>query len=265
MGKDDLQSGAGLVKTFKMRSSTVAFRGSRQVVDAYAANDMPSWAICNGKDIMFAQEADSVDDGQVLLGDILKKMQTGGSRACFTLRVYELKKGEKINSSTAFSRSFPFALYNDEDEYSPFEHGRRTYAKEADERILELQTQIDQLKEKLAEEEQEAPEGGVNGFIAGVLQDPYMKNVLMQALAGIVQKVVPMPRQQAAAVAGIESGEGQTMASVLEPGQPELVQQALYQLCAKDPRLGDHLMKLASIAMNNPQQFNMLIGMLKNF
>jgi hypothetical protein len=51
---------------------------------------------------------------------------------------------------------------------------------------------------------------------------------------------------------------------VLKEGQPEKVQQAVYILCSKDPLLGDHLEKLAGIAVNNPGQFEWIIGMLKN-
>jgi hypothetical protein len=41
------------------------------------------------------------------------------------------------------------------------------------------------------------------------------------------------------------------------------VQQAVNILCTRDPKLGDHLLGVANIAVTNPGQYNMLIGMLK--
>jgi hypothetical protein len=55
------------------------------------------------------------------------------------------------------------------------------------------------------------------------------------------------------------------MPSVLKDGQLEKIHGALDLLCTRDPDLGDHLQKLASIALTNPQQFQWLLGMLQNF
>ena len=245
-----------------MRSNTVAFRGSKQVVEAYEANDIAPWAICCGKDIMFAYEGVSIEEGGSMLMEILKRMQAGSSSAGYMLRTYELDGKAKILSNTPYSRSFTFKLYDEDEEYSPFEAGRRHYRKEADGQIKALQEQIDLLKKQQEDldEEEEKPEG-IAGVIQGIFNDPTMKPIIMQAIAGVVSKIVPM-RGNPAAVAGIPVEQ---VVSVLEPGQPEKVQQAVNVLCSKDPKLGDHLLKLAGIAVNNPGQFTMLIGMLTNF
>jgi hypothetical protein len=67
-------------------------------------------------------------------------------------------------------------------------------------------------------------------------------------------------------VAGIEGpgGQQQTLTSVLIEGQPEKIQQAINMLCTKDPRLGDHLLAIASIAMTDLNRYNFLVGMLGN-
>jgi hypothetical protein len=249
-----------------MRSNAVAFRGHKQVVDAYEANDMAGWAICNGKpvDIMFAYEGDSVEEGAAMLSEVLRRMYEGSSSAAYTLRVYELPAKGKILSSTPYNRAFTFKLYMDEgDDFSPFESGRRHYAKEAEERITALQSQIDALKKQIeeAEDEGEGP-GGVQGFLAGVMEDPMMKQLFVRAIAGVASKFIPgaaMP----AAVAGVEV-ETETQ-YVLKPGQAEKVQAAIDILCTRDPDLGDHLQKLANIAVSKKDTFNMLIGMLNNF
>lgn len=252
-----------------MRSNSVAFRGVGQVVEAYKANDIAPWAIVTGmgkvQDIMFAFEENDTESGASMLEECLKRMKAGSSSASYSLRTYKLKAGQEIESSTAWCRSFPFKLYDEDDgDYSPFEAGRRHYQRQADEQIKALQEQIDLLKkaqEEQDEEEDEKPEG-IAGIVHGIFNDPSMKPIIMNAIAGLVSKVVPMSARPAA-VAGI--GDAAVLPSVLEAGQPEKVQQAINVLCTQDAKLGDHLMKLADISMSNPKQFNMLIGMLNSF
>jgi hypothetical protein len=87
----------------------------------------------------------------------------------------------------------------------------------------------------------------------------------MQAIAGLVSKIIPMPSGMPAQVAGVPAEQPIKLESVLEPGQPEKVQQAVNILCSQDAKLGDHLLKLANMSLTNHGQFNMLIGMLNNF
>jgi hypothetical protein len=246
-----------------MRSSTVAFRGIPQVIEAYRANDMAPWAIVSSKTVMFAFETDDIEQGCAMLKETLRRLYDGGSQAQFELRTYELGRDERIKSSTPHLRGFPFVLYDDENE-SPYHKGRQSYQREADEKIGKLEKELEELKLLVAgqDEEEEKPEG-INGFLSGIFTDPMMKQTLQQALIGFVQKIVPMnTAARPAAVAGIENGEQQVQ-SVLQPGQPEKVQQALNILCANDPLLGDHLLKLANVALNNRQSFDWMLGMLQ--
>jgi hypothetical protein len=249
-----------------MRSNTVAFRGTKMVVEAYTMNDMPAWAVVCGKSVMFAYEGETVDDGAHMLEQILNSMSKGSSTAIYELRCYKLKAKTEITSATEHNRAFPFKLYEEED-MNPFEAGRRHYKNEADARLDKMQQQIDMIfemqKNALLEDEEEQKPEGVAGIISGIMADPMMKQVLFGALAGIVKKIVPMDLPAPAMVAGIDQQAAEKI-SVLKEGQPEKVQQAVYILCSKDPLLGDHLEKLAGIAVNNPGQFEWIIGMLKN-
>jgi hypothetical protein len=253
-----------------MRSNSVAFRGVGQVVEAYKANDIAPWAIVTGagkvQDVMFAYEDQDVEAGAVMLEECLKRMKSGSSTAAYSLRTYKLKAGTEIESNTVWCRSFPFKLYNDEEEdYSPFEAGRRHYQRQADEQLQALREEIEMLKKQIEEDEEDEKPEGMAGVIQGIFADPMMKQFVMQGIAGLVSKIVPMrPTGQPAAVAGIPAQAG-VLQSVLEPGQEGKIQHAINVLCTQDPKLGDHLMKLADIAVKNPGQFNWLIGMLQNF
>jgi hypothetical protein len=100
-------------------------------------------------------------------------------------------------------------------------------------------------------------------MISGILEMPNVKQALSLKLIGLIDKIVPMnigggPR--AAAIAGIE---GQGIKSLLDADQQQKVQQAVNILCSRDAKLGDHLMGIANIALNDPGQYTMLTGMLK--
>jgi hypothetical protein len=142
--------------------------------------------------------------------------------------------------------------------------------REVEERIQAQDLKILELQKQLAEAEMEEDyddRSPVDRFVAGIVEDPMAKQIFLGALQGIVSKIVPMGNFNGpAAVAGIGQPEPQqqeTLISVLEVGQPEKVQQAIDVLCTKDPRLGDHLLAVAKIALDDPNRYHFLIGMLR--
>lgn len=247
----------------------MVFRGSGQVLGAYVANDMPAWAICNGKDIMFAAEETDMTAGEASLREALEMIKRGGSKAIFTLRVYELEGKAKILSNTPFPRAIPFTVFDDEEELAPYDQRRRGYMREVEERLQAQDKVIMELRAELAEaEEQEEKPKGVGGFLAGVMESPQGQQMFWNVVGAIISKIVPMQNANGpAAVAGIGNQqadvEAEEIQSVLEVGQPEKVQQAVNVLCTKDPKLGDHLLAVAAIAVNDPNKYKFLIGMLR--
>jgi hypothetical protein len=251
-----------------MRSTAMVFRGSGQVLGAYVANDMPAWAICNGKDIMFAAEETDMTEGEASLREALEMIKKGGSKAIFTLRVYELEGKAKILSNTPYPRAIPFTVFDDEEDLAPYDQRRRGYMRDVEERLQAQDKVIMELRTQLAEaeEEQEEKPKGVGGFLAGIMESPQGQQMFWNVVGAIVSKIVPMQNTGPAAVAGISQGdqvEQEEIQSVLEVGQPEKVQQAVNILCTKDPKLGDHLLAVAGIALNDPNKYKFLIGMLR--
>lgn len=249
-----------------MNSNTVAFRGVSQVCEAYESNDMPVWAICSGKELMFCDPgAKDTSEGRMTLESTLKRLQQGGTRAILSLRVYETAPGGSIKSNTVWDRSFGFKLYDDE-EFGPYETGRRSLAREAQDKIDKMEAELEIIKAQMKEAEEEAePEklSGVEGVLAGIMGMPGIKEFLSAKLIGFVNTIVPMGGTgMPAGIAGIE-GPLPAKANVLKPGQEAKVNQALNILCALDPLLGDHLLGVASIAQADQGQYNFLIGMLK--
>lgn len=250
-----------------MRDDAVAFRGRKQVVDAYESNGMAPWGIVHGKELMFAHECVTIEEGSGMLTTTLERLHQGMSKAVFELRVYKLRKGEEILSNTAHARAFRFRLYNEEDP-SPFDLARTVVNRQAQEEIDGLKTQLKLLQDRFdqdaMEEDEEEEEMSINKMISGVIEMPGVKAALQDKLIGLIHSIVPMRNMnpRPAAVAGVEQGQPQQGQVVLQPGQIEKVQQAINQLATKDPILGDHLLSVAQIATDNPGKYKMLVGML---
>jgi hypothetical protein len=265
-----------------MRSTTIVFRGIAQVVEAYTANDTAAWAIVNGNDILAADAPDTVDHGAKLLEEALRRLHAGNCRASFDLRVYKCKPGTDIDMTMKHHRAFRFALYGEE-EYTPYEAGRKRALAEAEGRYLQLEQEIAELKKALAEKDSEEVEeldamAGINKFF-----ETPLGRMIQPRIAGLIERVIPFPAAppRPAQVAGIgdqlsrmaEGPQSQTMQqppppagpgpSLLDGEQLAKAQSAIAVLCSRDPKLGDHLEKLARIAVENPGQYSMLAGMLK--
>ena len=112
-----------------------------------------------------------------------------------------------------------------------------------------LKSQIAALQMKLDEEdeeEEEAEEGGLAGFF----KNPVMQNMLMQQLQGMF-----MPTTKVTNVAGVLDGA--------EADQDAKIDEAIEVLKQFDANLGDDLLLLAEMALNDKQQFNFLLKMLR--
>jgi hypothetical protein len=112
-----------------------------------------------------------------------------------------------------------------------------------------LKSQIAALQMKLdeeEEEEEEAEEGGLAGFF----KNPVMQNILMQQLQGMF-----MPTTKVTNVAGVLDGA--------EADQDAKIDEAIEVLKQFDANLGDDLLLLAEMALNDKQQFNFLLKMLR--
>ena len=248
-----------------MKSTAVVFRGIAQVLDAYEANDIGPWALIIGNDVFCAYSENSVEAGKAMLDETLRRLHAGNSRATFDLRVYKIKPDQDILSNTPHLRAFKFSLYEDSDQ-TPFEHGRRQASMMYDSKLEAMTKEIAELKAALSAAEtgqDEEKPNSVNGMIAGILELPNVKQALSMKLVGLIDKIVPMnlggSSARPAAIAGIEGGGG----SLLDVDQQMKVQQAVNILCSRDAKLGDHLLGVANIAVTNPEQYTMLIRMLK--
>jgi hypothetical protein len=115
---------------------------------------------------------------------------------------------------------------------------------------------IGSLTEKMeASDDDESPKrSGIAGMLNGMIENPDIQRAIASKIMGWIG--VNVPARGPAKVAGMA---GQ---SVLLPGQPEKVQQALNILAGCDPELGDHLLGVAKIAQDDPGKYKWIVKML---
>lgn len=232
---------------------------------AYQAQDIAHWAIVNGKIVMFATEtAWTHEECQTFLQEVLDNMKEGGSEGQFVLAVYKLKKTDpEITSSTPMLRGFTFTLFGEEDR--PYQVKKSGYMQEVNERMDRFETMmIEYMKagvEEEAEPEKPTAMDRIAGFLDGLLEMPDVKNRIALGAVGLLDKIIPLKMsgmKQPAQIAGLNAEQQQAQ----RQQQQQKIHQAINAIFPVDPELGDHLLKVADIAVNNPGKYKMFIGML---
>lgn len=235
----------------------VHFRGVESVVEAYSANGVGPWAILSGKTIVFSSEEianDDVDAGAELLRRHLLLIKRGGTEGRYELRVYKLKDGEEIDSGTRYFRGFCFTLY--ENAYG---------GSNSDNRVIDMLTKMNERLEvlemrpvELVEEEDKTVMGKLGAYALGLIETPMVQQMIVAGIGNVMGKFLPMNNSQGPAkVAGVQGAD-----DFLSEGQKMKIATAVQRLAAKDPLLGDHLLKLADIAENNPAKYNAALNFL---
>lgn len=217
---------------------SVQFRNTASVVHAYQSREVAPWSIWQGSQFMFKYEGADINEGVAVLEDHLKCLSQ--SAAIYTLKIYEdLGKGNKIKSNTPDDGSFNFRFQDE-----PYGSGNGMSNPALNEVLTELRT----LKVAVADLQSEEPAEDENplGIVGHVLAIPGMSDIVAGLLGKMIGTQISAPAGPQA-IAGI-------------PGGPiTSLSEALTVLTERDPLFEEHLIKLATIARDNPERFNQVI------
>jgi hypothetical protein len=250
-----------------MKSNGVQFRGEEQVLKAYEMNDMAPWSLWQGQNMPFVSEEESMSAGAEYLQQAMSMLKEGGSEATYTLRVYKTVPAGGIRNNTPFDRSFNFSIYNPGSVGSPFQQRQSAVIGLMNTRFDEMQAAFmgrvfDKLDKEDEEEEAESRKGpgGIVGVINGLLENPQIKEVLMSKVADFVGNLLGTNKQVGAI--GALPDRNNAVGLHLEQDQIEKINEAIAILAANDPKIGDHLLKLAALSRDNPSKYKMGLSML---
>ena len=209
--------------------ANVHFWGVENVLKAYDQRGVESWAVVQSKQLL--NKGDNRED----LATYLKTLWQD-STAVFTLNSYECDV-DLVKPSTPNDGSFNFKL-------SLQNHGSSVGS--GDSLVL---SEINALKLKFEQWENEdsaldETEPDTWERISGLLEKP--------AIIGLINKFTGLNMQPVAKVGNVPPGEN----------NEREIETAIAVLKTKDPFLGKHLTKLATMATTNPTNFQFLLSTL---
>ncbi len=223
-------------------AKAIQFRGIDNVLTAYDNVKVEAWSIWNDKQFL------TKGIGKDTLETFLQALDEGQSKGMYTLRVYEeIDNVRDIKAKTDYDGSFNFIL----NEYGPGP---------ANERNSKILDRLGAIEQKLDGNEPEEEKETLGSIAMGLLKEPAQLAQMIdigRALLGLQ----PMYGQQAyQQLPSINNAIGATPTD-----NGERIGKALIILEKNDPKLVEHLEKLAHISTTNKMTFKFLLTTLENF
>jgi hypothetical protein len=242
--------------------SSVQFTGIDNIIEAFEANDIPYFGVFAGKSLIFKNPTrgeEAIQDtfeASELLRSFLYKLNKG-SNAVYTLKLYENLPSGGITDKTPANFSINFRLnlegmYLTNDKAVQYEQKQSQQAEILAE-LKALRMKVETMEGTDEEEEEKNP------IIGALTSNPELMNALVMAavgaITGIISKFAPQQQQikMQPAINGISE----------EPTEQQKIDKAIEVLSQSTPNLGDNLLILAKMSIDNPQQYKWLLGMLK--
>jgi hypothetical protein len=222
-----------------MATTIVTHRGIDQLQSLFKLRDTPYYSVWIGKSKLFENTISDMEEAERNLINNLQAPLQNGTTAVFTIKFYKkVIQDKEENDILAMEIGENNFRLNEFDGMSGPPENRQPYV-----RNNELLNEIKRLHDRLDILENEESEDPGQNVLGSLLGNPAIQEVLSGVLANLLTPKV------AAGIAGVNDND-------------EKIIRALEILKKADPSLGDHLLKLAAIAQNNPGQFNMLLKML---
>ncbi len=232
-------------------------KGKENILQAFDNAGVEVWAIFVGRNLI------TKGAGAGMLESFLDLVTQNGSNGVYTLKLYEdIDEPKKVKEKTEASGSLNFILNADD-----FADG--TGFKTISGIDRRLYDEVQELKRELKaqREQSEQPAQTFEQAAIGLLGDP-------QGLAAIIIAVkelfkpntnnnAPAPYAIPAAVGNVSNGN--TMARELTDLEKESMANSIDTLIECDPKIAEHLAKLADIAEKKPAQFKLLLAMLESY
>ena len=256
-------------------SVAVQFYGIDNVVKAFEYKKISTWAIFQGSALLHKCEGvDDMEKSAEHLFEYLEMISTGDSGAVYKLKVYE--GADKVNEKTGCDGSFNFRLYNEEarqQRKENYSQGRNT--------IIDRLDKIEQMLNDDDGEDEEEPEQSFGEKIGSMfLADPTKLPLIISSLSSALQLLLPTKQQPPAQqhMRPVYAQPQQQPPSQLQPvnindyggypaaisgiEEPDELTKAIDTLKKNDPKITEHLSKLAKMSEDNKQTFNYLLTIL---
>jgi len=234
-----------------MASYQPELHNAEAVLSYYDGYDQAGYSVYVGhkvdpKSCRYTYTGDDKNMGREQLQDALNSLLSNPENTnTYCIAMLE-KKGKKIEDVNSIS--FQLNKRQSLQPYQPQQMGNYQNTALLGE-LNSLKSQIAALQMKLDEEDEEEEEEPEEGGLAGFMKNPAIQNMLIQQLTGMF-----MPTTKVTNVAGVVD---------VATDQDAKIDEAIEILKQFDANLGDDLLLLAEMALNDKQQFNFLLKMLR--
>jgi hypothetical protein len=236
--------------------NNVFLTGTKQVMDWYDQNAKTCfWSITDTKGSVVFYNADNDENlSRDHLEANIRSAEASGLDCTFILRIHPKapKEGYFVKNSVEMIVTKFRPVAYESSSLQPVNNNQMGYANNhLIGELNSLKSQIAALQMKLDEEEEDEEEEATDeGGLAGFMKNPVIQNMLIQQLQGLF-----MPTTKVTNVAGVLDGA--------ETEQDAKIFEAVETLKQYNGNLGDDLLLLAEMAVNDPMQFKFLIKMLR--
>lgn len=238
-------------------AAAIQFRGMDDVLDAFAHRNVEAWSLFQGKQFLFR----GMGSGELI--PILERIARG-SNVIYTLKVYEdLTDASSIKSNTPDDGSFNFKLHADDDGAG---RGVNAYF---DQRFKLIEEKIAGIG--AVDDEPETFVDAIGRAVVDKVGTPGGLEELVSFIKGIFSPAQPVPAVEYGNAGFHNAPRPQTVGNVhtntnnmsqtLEE-QGARITAAVEILHANDPKIAEHLEKLAKMSQKDKGQFQFLISML---
>jgi hypothetical protein len=236
--------------------NNVFLTGTQKVMDWYDQNAKTCfWSITDTKGSVVFMNADNDENlSRDHLEANVRSAEAAGLDCTFILRIHPKapKEGYFVkNSPEMIITKFRPVAYETAT-MQPVNNMQMGYANNnLIGEISILKSQIAALQMKLDEEDEEEEEETEEGGLAGFFKNPQLQNMLLQTLSGLLMPTTTKVTNMAGVMDGAATD------------QDAKIDEAIEVLKQFDANLGDDLLLLAEMALNDKQQFNFLLKMLR--
>jgi hypothetical protein len=235
------------------------FNSIDNFVNAYIDNGSPYYVLAVGNDIKLRNprngEVFSIEEGSQLLEKMLERYSglPDSHKNIFKLYIFEDLPKTRLNfltakkeADTVISLQLPIGENYQSKNYSGGNN--------------EILAELKALRMKVETMEGTDEEEETNPIIGALTSNPELMSSLVLAavgaITGLINKFAPQQQQpikMQPAINGITD----------EPTEQQKIDKAIEVLSQSTPNLGDSLLILAKMSIDNPQQYKWLLGMLK--
>jgi hypothetical protein len=235
------------------------FNSIENFINAYIDNGSPYYVLAVGNDIKSRNpknnEILSLEEASQLLNDMLIRYSAlpDAHKHVFKLYIFEDQPKTRLNYITAkkeaditISMQLPIGE----------NYQLKSYSGGNSEILAELKALRMKVETLEGSDDEEEP---TNPIIGALTANPEVMNALVMAAVGAITGIISKfaPQQQTIKMQPVINGVND------EPTEQQKIDKAIEVLSQSTPNLGDSLLILAKMSIDNPQQYKWLLGMLK--